>query len=80
MIVPIFVRWKLGNASWGTFFVFTVLLSFALIFQGTWQSLFDRYILAGTFFFLSLMSLYLAGYFFYKNYLHVKNLAEKLRR
>jgi hypothetical protein len=80
MIVPIFVRWKLGNASWGTFFVYAVFLSFALMFQGTWQSLFDRYILAAIFFSLSVVSFCLAVYFFCKNYFHVKNLVGNLRR
>ena len=79
IILPVMIRWKLNNATWGTFCVYTFLLSIALIFQGTFQGLLEQYWLATIFFLLSLVSFGFSVYFFCKNYIHTKSIVEKSR-
>lgn len=79
LAIPIFIRWKLKNATWGTFAVYMFVLAVALGLQGVLQSLVKNHQVSDALMVLAWSSFVVSVYFMYKNVLHVKAVVDEIR-
>lgn len=72
LTIPIGIRWWLKNLTWGTFAVYSFLLSAGFVMQAAYQELLDEMMVSNIMYALGAVVVPLSWYFFYKNIMHTK--------
>ena len=80
LTIPIVILWWLKNLSWGTFAVYSLLLSAGFAMQSAYQELLGDALTSTIMWMCSATMASLSVYFLYKNYLHMKALADESKR
>lgn len=72
LAIPIVIRWKLKDATWGTFNLYMMLLSGAFTLQATRQRFLEHHGLSDLFITLAFACAGFGLYFLYRHTLHLK--------